>query len=69
MSDSNTPIAPSNLPPLSDVYFRRLFVPLVISILVLVFIFVMISSPTTIAETQTFIGGGNLNFLKKYLSI
>ena len=58
MSDPSIPISPSKLPPLSDVYFRRLFIPFVISMIVLVFIYVMVSVPSDIADSQTFIGGG-----------
>ena len=69
MSDPSIPISPSKLPPLSDVYFRRLFIPIVITLVVLVFIYVMISVPTSVDDGQTFIGGGTKNLLKKLLSI
>lgn len=69
MSDPSIPISPTKLPVLSDVYFRRLFIPIVITLLVLVFIYVMVSVPTNIDDAQTFIGGGSKNILKKLLSI
>jgi hypothetical protein len=39
-----------------------LFVPIIVSFIVLVFIFVMISVPTSM-DDQTFIGGGLKNIL------
>lgn len=62
MSDPSNPVPPFDLPKFSDVFFRRLFVPIIVSFIVLVFIFVMISVPTSM-DDQTFIGGGLKNIL------
>ena len=69
MSDPAIPISPSKLPPLSDVYFRRLFIPFVITMIVLVFVFVMVSVPSDISDSQTFIGGGIKKTFKNLLRI
>lgn len=62
MADPSNPTPPSSLPTFSDVFFRRLFIPIVISFVMLAFIFVMISVPTDIPD-QTYIGGGLKNLL------
>ncbi len=69
MSDPSNPISPSKLPPMSDVYFRRLYIPFLITIIVLVFIYVMISEQSPITSSQTFIGGGTKSIMKKLLGI
>lgn len=66
MADPSNPTPPFSLPKFSDVFFRRLFVPIVVSFVMLAFIFVMISVPTDMPD-QSFIGGGlkNILFMKK----
>jgi hypothetical protein len=67
MSDPSQPVNPTQLPSFSDVYFRRLFIPLIISLVVLCFIFVLIVVPSDIDVKYKFIGGGLLNSLKKFI--
>ena len=62
---------PVNDPPpttqtFNDVYFRILYIPLLVTLLVLLFIFVLMSTPSSIDARQSFIGGGLINFNKLF---
>jgi hypothetical protein len=65
MSDPSQPVSPTSLPSFSDVYFRRLFIPLIIVIIVLMFVFVLLAVPSDVDTSYKFIGGGLISSLKK----